>query len=182
LLLSLYHPRYVNPIRSWADRLRVASVDVTEASHDTWYAEDVLDALETPRDLVVYFGHGVPGAWKGFGHVDATDIAAVDCGGSHRLVASLNCHALSAPSGSDGGGGTSISDAFLDTEIAEAVVGHEGEVRYEDNRATLDRLLSTYLDAVRTDRDPVVALRERAKEGAVSVVCPDDVPIDRATV
>lgn len=163
LLLAYYHPRYVEPLEAWGDRLRVAGCTVAVRSHATWYARDVLEALSVPRSLVCYFGHGVPGAWRGFATVDAAALRAVESPGRHRLVASLCCHAFV------GDGGSSVAEALLEGELAATVVGHQGAVRYERNRDTLDRLLGAYLAGVESSTDPAERVVTRASAGSTMV-------------
>lgn len=157
LLLAYYHPRYVEPLEAWGERLRVAGCRVAVRSHATWYVHDVLEALSIPRSLVCYFGHGVPGAWRGFATVDAAALRAVESPAPHRLVASLCCDAFAAD------GGSSVAEALLDGGLATTVVGHEGTVRYEQNRDTLDRLLGAYLAGVESSTDPVERVSTRAR-------------------
>lgn len=154
LLTGTYQPRYIDRLRAWGDRLRDAGCSVTEGYYDTWYAEDVLAALAQPRDLVVYFGHGVPGAWKGYGHVDATDIGALTSDAPNRLVASLCCESLVVDPARE----MAVGSALRDAGLAERVLGYDCRVRHEANRQTLDRLLSAYEKAVESDSSGVEAV------------------------
>ncbi|MFW6435807.1 MAG: hypothetical protein ACOCY1_05440 [Halovenus sp.] len=158
LLLGFYHPRYVEPLQTWAKRLRAVGCSVTEGYPDTWYPEDVLEALATARDLVVYFGHGEPGAWTGLGRIEAADLAAID-GDPHRVVLHSCCHAFD-------GEERSIAGAFLSAGLAEWVVGYDRRVHTDTNRTTLDRLLEKYRLAAATGGDPAGALRESARDHA----------------
>jgi len=177
LLLGFYHPRYVDPLRTWADRLRAVGCSVTEGYPDTWYPEDVLDALTTPRDLVVYFGHGEPGAWSGLGRIDAAAVASVE-GEPHRLVLSACCSTFEgkragsegsqensdgAAEGGDGERAQSVGAAFLEGGLAEAVVGYDDRIRHDDNRDVLDHLLAGYRTAVRDGDDGASAVLDRAR-------------------
>ncbi|WEL20399.1 hypothetical protein [Halorhabdus sp. BNX81] len=171
LLLGFYHPRYLTPLRSWADRLRAVGCTVTEGYPDTWYAEDALDALGRRRDLVVYFGHGEPGAWTGLGRINADDVTSVE-GKPHRVVVSCCCSAFEGDGDGNGSdeGKRSIATAFLDGGLAECVVGYDGRVRYEDNRAVLDHLLEGCRTAVNDGDDGAKAIRECARrEPALNV-------------
>jgi len=176
LLLGFYHPRYVEALRTWADRLRAAGCSVTEGYPDTWYPEDVLDALAAPRDLVVYFGHGEPGAWSGLGRIDAATVASVE-GEPHRIVLSCCCSTFEKSAGCDGsqedtdgaaGGGDgepprSVGAAFLGSGLAESVVGYDDRIRHDDNRDVLDHLLAGYRTAIRDGDDGASALLDRAR-------------------
>lgn len=167
LLLGFYHPRYVEPLQTWADRLRAVGCSVTEGYPDTWYPEDVLEALATPRDLVVYFGHGEPGSWTGLGRIQATDVASVEMDavtsaetpGRHAVVANCCCHAFSSQDG-----GPSMAEAFFRGGLADTVVGFEDDVRHSHNRETLDALLDAYRRAVPTKSGPGAFL-DHARDG-----------------
>ncbi|PSP76952.1 hypothetical protein BRC81_11445 [Halobacteriales archaeon QS_1_68_20] len=121
------------------------------------YGEEVRAALADPRDLVVYFGHGRPGAWLGYVDLDAESLAAVDPADPHRLVAGLCCHAL------DGEGDGDLPRTFLGNGLAHCFVGYRRRVEHEDNQENLDALLGAYRDALAADEDGVRAVVERAR-------------------
>lgn len=166
LLLGSYLPRYVDPLRAWAERLRAVGCRVAERYPDRWYAEDALTALAEPRELVVYFGHGVPGAWKGFGHLDAADLSAIDPRRSHGIVASLCCYSFTPDER-----GLDTGPALTDAGITECAVGYDGRIRHEENRRLLDQLFETYQNAIGSGADPTAAVAQTmSRESPVQTV------------
>lgn len=153
LLVGSYQPRYLDPLRQWAERLRNADCVVAERYHDVHEVDGALTALADPRDLVVYFGHGRPGAVRAFGGIDAADLLALEADTPHRVVAVLCCDGFTAPEN-----GISVGSALLNEGLATTVIGYSHPVEHETNRATLDRLLEAYRS--RSDAE-AVAIAER---------------------
>ena len=138
LLLAYYHPRYMKPLMYWGGVFRSIGWSVKEMYPDAFYKEDVLDELAHDYDLIVYFGHGVPGAWNGFSFITSDDIGRVS-NNKNRIVISLSCYSLCSVNGN------SIWDAFLSGSSAPGVVsviGYDDRVKYEDNLKVLEELFS----------------------------------------
>jgi hypothetical protein len=138
LLLAYYHPRYMKPLMYWGGVFRSIGWSVKEMYPDAFYKEEVLDELANDYDLIVYFGHGIPGVWNGFGFITSGDIACVPNNKS-RIVISLSCYSLC--------GRKSIGDAFLSGSSASSVIGYDDRIKYEENIKVLDGLFSAIAES-----------------------------------
>lgn len=165
LLVGGGRSRYETALAGWAERLRAAGCSVTRTSPSTWYGEEVLAALAEPRDLVVFFGHGRPGAWLGYARLDAASLAGVAPDAPHRVVASLSCGALDVPED-----GPSLVAAAFDGDLATRFLGHERRVRHDVNRDCLDELLGAYRGAASGGDDGIAALLDATDRTPLRVV------------
>jgi hypothetical protein len=164
LLIGHGHPRYGEPLADWADRLDGADVAITVADPATWYGEDVLEALAVPRALVIYFGHGEPGAWLGYARLTAAHISTIAADSAHRMVAGLCCEAHKSPHD-----GSSMLEAFLQSGLSKRTVGPIGSVRHERNRRQLDSILGAFLHARQVGEDGVHAVVTEAYKTGLRV-------------
>lgn len=153
LLIGHSHPRYQNALAECAVRLRKSGCEVTLTSPRTWYGEEVLATLAEPRDLVIYFGHGRPGAWVGYARLNAETLRSVETEESHRLVASLSCDSLTEPVE-----GLALSTALLESGVVSRFVGYNDAVRFPNNESALSTVVGTYCDARESDANGVQAV------------------------
>lgn len=169
LLVGGGRARYETPLTEWAERLRAAGCSVTRTSPSTWYGEEVLTALAEPRDLVVFFGHGRPGAWLGYARLDAGSLAGADPDAPHPVVASLSCGALDVPED-----GPSLVESAVDEDLATRFIGHEGRVHHDVNRDCLDEVLAAYRAAAVDGDDGVAALLNATDRTPLRIVSADE--------
>lgn len=141
LLLAYYHPRYMKPLMYWGGIFRSIEWSVKEMYPDAFYKEDVMDELANDYDMIVYFGHGIPGAWNGFGFITSGDIAGLP-DNRRSIVISLSCYSLC--------GRESIGEAFIASSSASSVVsvvGYDDRIKYEDNLEVLEGLFSAIAES-----------------------------------
>lgn len=141
LFLAYYHPRYMEPLKYWGGLFRRKGWTVKEMYPDAFYKEDVLEELENDHDLIIYFGHGIPGAWSGFGTISADDIAKIKSKSNKRVIISLSCGSLSSMNGKN------IAEAFIRNYLALYVVGYKGRIRYKENLDVVNQVFSWLLDS-----------------------------------
>lgn len=134
LLLAYYHPRHMRPLKQWAAVLRENGHEIHEMYPDEYYKQDVLRELGNDYDLVVYFGHGVPTGWAGFGHISLQDLANLHNPRSDRIVLSLSCYSLHSTD-------ENIGSVLLDNAYAGLVAGYREAILYEENRQNLDTIM-----------------------------------------
>jgi len=135
LFLSTYHPSYIKPLKKWAGILRDGGFRVIERYRDTTYKEDVLEEIGFGRDLLVYFGHGIPGAWCGYGTIDYTDFHQVHPHRYIKTVLSFSCYSLSRHRG------PSIGDVFIRHLKAKEFAGFKGRIPYSDNLQCFEAIM-----------------------------------------
>ena len=141
LLLAYYHPRYMGPLKYWGKLFRRKGWTVKEMYPDAFYKEDVLEELEKDHDLVIYFGHGIPPAWSGFGTIGFDDIAKIKSKSNKKVIISLSCGSLSSLNGKN------IAEAFIGNSLASYVIGYKDRIRYKDNLDVVNQVFSLLLDS-----------------------------------
>lgn len=141
LFLAYYHPRYMEPLKHWGGLFRRKNWTVKEMYPDAFYKEDVLEELEKDYDLIIYFGHGIPGAWNGFGTIGADDIAKIKSKSNKRVIISLSCGSLSSMNGKN------IAEAFIGNSLASFVVGYKDRIKYKENLDVVNQVFSRLLDS-----------------------------------
>lgn len=131
----------MEPLKYWGGLFRLKGWTVREMYPDAFYKEDVLEELEKDHDMIIYFGHGIPGAWTGFGTIGADDIAKIKSKSNKRVIISLSCGSLSSMNGKN------IAEAFIRNSIALYVVGYKNHIKYKENLDVLNQVFSRLLDS-----------------------------------
>jgi len=147
LLLAYYHPRYIKPLKQWGELLHEKGWNVTEMYPNAFYKEDVLEEFSKDYDVIVYFGHGMPGAWCGFGFISAMDFIKVKPKSSSRIIFCFCCHSMSSKNGN------CLGKVFIENSLATLVLGYNGWIKYEKNLEILERTLAILLSININDCD-----------------------------
>lgn len=147
LLLAYYHRRYMAPLAIGAGTLRKRGHLVREMYPDLYYNEDVLEELRrAPYDCILYFGHGMPGAWAGFSTISAEALCATPPARQVGLVISLACHGFTPDKK-----GHSLCRSLVESCFSEHVAGFKGEVLFEHNLTRAEAVLRLLAESNRPD-------------------------------
>lgn len=141
LLLAYYNSRYIKPLEYWANRLRNNGFIVKEMYPDKYYKDDVLDHLQMDYDVVIYFGHGIPGAWSGYNRISISDIKNINSKYSQKTIINLCCYSMSTTVELE----KSFGEILFTQSIANCVLGYCDRVKYEDNLQFLNQFFEEYL-------------------------------------
>ena len=148
LLLGFYHPRYINALLENGKVLEDQGFAVTYLMADKHYKEEVLDHLLRPYDLVIYFGHGEPGAIGGYRSICQDELPNSNQR-QQRTVALLCCSSLEIAEQ------MSLGEQFLSNGLATKVVGYRGKISFEKNKKMLLNYCSS-LSIEKTIRPPEI--------------------------
>lgn len=165
LLLAFYHPRYMEPMKRWGGLLRRKGWDVTEMYPTDYYKEEVLNEFTKNYDMIVYFGHGVPGAWCGYGFICADDFEKIKHGSHGRIILSLCCFSLCEDRGK------SLGDAFISNSLASFVFGYKGSIRYDENLEVLNRIFTILTDTDECNFDFLKSTLNNFNNNSAQVIC-----------
>lgn len=164
LLLAYYHPKYIKPLMRWGKILTHQGWHVTEMYPDAYYKEDVLNELEKEHDVIVYFGHGVPGAWCGFGFISANDFTQIRSSNPNRIILSLSCYSLSAYCQK------SIGDVLINISLARCVIGYKDRIKYEENLDILNQIFTVLLNSDNCNLDALRSIMNNFRNTSVQVL------------
>jgi hypothetical protein len=147
LFLAYYHPKYINPLKNWAKALRAKGIYTKEMYPDKFYKEDVIRHLKLNYDVIIYFGHGIRGAWSGYKRITIGDIKKNNSNKKLKTIISLSCYGMSQTQKHE----KSFCEQLLDNSIADCVIGFNGKVRYEANLKFLNILMTDFLKKTPVD-------------------------------
>ena len=136
LLLAFYHPRYMVPLNQWGNLLGQRGWNVTQMYPDTYYKEDIITEFSKDYDVIVYFGHGVPGAWCGYRFIRIKDFEQIKSIKNNLGVMSLSCYSLSNKRGK------SLGEVLINSSLAEYVIGYEDRIKYKENLELLNHIFT----------------------------------------
>jgi len=167
LLLAFYHPKYMGPLKYWGDLLSRKGWDVTEMYPNAYYKEDVLGEFSKDYDVIVYFGHGVPGAWCGFSFISANDFTQIRSPNPNRIILSLSCYSLNTECGK------SIGEVLIDNSLARCVIGYKDRIKYEENVELLNQIFTVLFSSDNCNCDILQSITNNVNNTSAQVLCYD---------
>ncbi len=140
LLLGYYSPKYIKPLQTWAKNLKASGHIVKEMYPDEYYKEDVLTALKLDYELVIYFGHGIPSRWSGFGGISCEELAQIRNPNPNRILLGMSCYSINEAEGKG------AAKVLAESSYAGIVAGYKDRIRYEDNLENLDKIMQLLIN------------------------------------
>ncbi|MGD1046693.1 MAG: C25 family cysteine peptidase [Bacteroidota bacterium] len=121
--------------------MRSEGIDTTEMYPDKFYKDDVIEHLQLDYDVVLYFGHGIRGAWSGYNRITIKDLRTIKSKHTQKTIMSLSCYSMCDTQKDE----KSFGDHIIDNSLANCVLGYNDKIKYESNLQFMNLLLDNYL-------------------------------------
>ncbi len=154
LLLGYYSPKYIKPLQTWAEKLRTSGHIVKEMYPDEYYKEDVLMELKLDHELVIYFGHGIPGRWSGYGGISGKELEQIHNPNPNRILLGMSCYSIyeAEVKGS--------AKVLAENSYAGIVAGYKDRIKYNDNLENLDIIIQLLINNGRLTQEELMKIND----------------------